>query len=159
MFVSAAAASLEDTGEDYLKEAGNGVPGVGGGTGGMYGIKPAITSDTSTGMGTDGRMMPSLASLATSVGMGGVAMASNTSNNTGYISPGGDGGGGVRPKPPGAIAPASPGMSLLELAGACSEQQKTEDTAQGLLALSPARIKQNPTPSSQDSTESQAALF
>ena len=44
MFVSAAAASLEDTGEDYLKEAGGGVPGVGGGIGGMNGIVPAITT-------------------------------------------------------------------------------------------------------------------
>eukprot|EP00605_Chrysophyceae_sp_TOSAG23-4_P002356 GSChrysophyteH1.ASY1.ANO1.2604.1 assembled CDS len=35
--------------------------------------------------------------------------------------------------------PNSPGMSLLELAGACSEEQRTAEAREGLLALSPNR--------------------
>lgn len=135
MFVSAAAASLEDTGEEYLNVSGSE---------GASGAMPPINARSFTELG-NGMVLAEE-----------VVISATTGSNSGYISPGGSNG-ASRTRPAGSAAPASPGMSLLELAGACTEQQKTEDTAQGLLALSPARVK--PTPSSQDSQESQAALF
>ena len=109
MFVSAAAASLEDTGEDYLNAtSGAGANGV------EAQINPgsyAVTGNSALLEG--GKFTP-------------------TANNNGYTSPGGS---PPRFRPLGTTAPASPGMSLLDLAGACSEQQKRQKTRRRVYSL------------------------
>jgi hypothetical protein len=104
MLVTAAAASLNDTGEDYLKYDGNG----------------NVHDGTSS------------------------SNQSDSGNRSPVVTIGQDSGSGVTStmspmRRSGGLPPPSPGSSLLELAGACTEQQSAEDTAQGLLALSPQR--------------------
>jgi hypothetical protein len=114
MLVSAAAASLEDTGEDYLNGQKSGTAGS------------ADGSSISQAHIDEGNMSPVV-----------TVAVYETGTNAATNSPRKRMGLGLAP-------PSSPGASLLELAGACTEQQKTEDTAIGLLALSPQRNKSAP---------------
>lgn len=113
MLVSAAAATLEDTGEEYFSsQKSNEMASFGGSSTLAYGENGGDKSPTITLSVNEG-VAVSINSPRKRVGMG-------------------------------LVPPSSPGASLLELAGACSEQQKSEDTAIGLLALSPQRSKSAP---------------
>lgn len=114
MLVSAAAASLEDTGEEYLSSQKSDAGGSVGGAAPQAYLDP------------EGSRSPL---GAHSVHEGGATAATNSPRKRMGL---------------GLAPPSSPGASLLELAGACTEQQKTEDTAIGLLALSPQRNKSAP---------------
>jgi hypothetical protein len=122
MLVSAAGAAIDESGGDeYL-------------SGGITSTSRNAnsTDNSSEEGGYDSRGGRSSVSSRTMGGRGDQSPVSDSGRRYGYVASV-SGYGSTGP------VPSSPGMSLLDLAGACTEQEKHEEAREGLLALSPQR--------------------